>query len=89
MDLIDEAASRLRMEHESKPEAIDRLDRKVLMKKMELEALKNEDDDPGSILRSQNLEAEVSAMEEELKVLNSKWNEERRDLASAKNATVR
>jgi ATP-dependent Clp protease ATP-binding subunit ClpB len=89
VDLIDEAASRLRMEHESKPEAIDRLDRKVLMKKMELEALKNEDDDPGSILRSQNLEAEVSAMEEELKVLNSKWNEERRDLASAKNATVR
>ena len=88
--MIDEAASRLRMEHESKPEEIDRLDRKIIMKKMELEALKNEDDnDAAATLRRNCLQAEVNALEEEVEVLNKRWNAERRDLEAAKTATVR
>ncbi len=77
------------MEHESKPEAIDILDRKIIMKRMELAALRNEDDDPASKLRSDNLENEVNALEHEVKILNDKWSDERRDLAAAKTATVR
>ena len=64
IDLIDEAAARLRMEVDSKPEAIDELDRHIIQLKIEREALKKETD-PGSHDRLKRLEKELAALEEQ------------------------
>jgi len=64
IDLIDEAASLIRMEMDSKPEDMDRLERRLIQLKIEREALKNEEDD-GSIQRRAALDTDIEALEEE------------------------
>jgi ATP-dependent Clp protease ATP-binding subunit ClpB len=82
IDLVDEAASRLRMEVDSKPEEIDELDRKLVQLKMELEALKKETD-PASKERLQQLKAEVSELEAKSTALTAEWKSEKRNLDDA------
>ena len=84
IDLIDEAASRLRMEIDSKPEEVDELDRRVIQLKIEKEALKKESDEP-SIKRLKNLENELVKFEIQLKSLLSQWKEEQSEVAEARN----
>ncbi len=83
IDLMDEAASRLRMQAESKPEALDELDRKIIQLKIEREALLKESDDP-SIDRLKNLEQELASLEDESTGLTQKWMDEKADLGSVK-----
>jgi ATP-dependent Clp protease ATP-binding subunit ClpB len=73
IDLIDEAASRLKMEIDSKPEALDELDRKLIQLKIEREALKKETDS-ASKERLIKIEAQVKEMEKESAEQTEKWN---------------
>ncbi|HXI85843.1 MAG TPA: ATP-dependent chaperone ClpB [Parvularculaceae bacterium] len=82
IDLVDEAASRLRMEIDSKPEELDELDRKIIQLKIEREALKKEDD-AASKDRLQKLEAELAGLEERSDELTARWRAEKDRLASA------
>ena len=84
IDLIDEAASRLRMEIDSKPEEVDELGRRVIQLKIEKEALKKEKDE-ASIERLKNLENELAKFEVQLKSLLSQWKEEQNEVAEARN----
>ena len=84
IDLIDEAASRLRMEIDSKPEEVDELDRRVIQLKIEKEALKKENDE-ASVERLKNLENELGKFEVQLKGLLSQWKEEQKEVAEARN----
>ncbi len=83
IDLVDEAASRLRMEVDSKPEELDALDREILQKQIEAEALKKEDD-VASKDRLARLERELAEMQERSAELTAKWQAERDKLASAR-----
>ncbi len=76
IDLIDEAASRIRMEIDSKPEAMDRLDRQIIRRKIEREALQKENDE-ASKKRLSDLEAEISTLEKEYGELNEIWMAEK------------
>ena len=76
IDLIDEAASRIRMEIDSKPEAMDRLERRIIQLKIEREALKKEDDE-GSRKRLEQLEATLSGLEREFADLEEVWKAEK------------
>ena len=80
IDLVDEAASRQRMEVESKPEELDELDRRIIQLKIEREALKKEED-KASKDRLQRLEAELADLEQQSSVLTAKWQAEREELA--------
>jgi ATP-dependent Clp protease ATP-binding subunit ClpB len=82
IDLVDEAASRLRMEVDSKPEEIDELDRRIVQLKIEREALKKESD-RASKDRLEKLEVELSGLEEESAVLTARWEAEKTKLNSA------
>ena len=73
IDLMDEAASKLRMEINSKPEELDVLDRKIMQLAIEIEAIKREDDE--SKLKS--LRSEVANLKEERGVINAKWKSEK------------
>jgi len=79
IDLIDEAASRLRMEHESSPEEIDQLRRSVERLKMEEIALAQESD-PASVERLARLREDLADQEEELRGLELRWERERDQL---------
>ncbi|UCH75915.1 MAG: AAA family ATPase, partial [Rhodospirillales bacterium] len=81
IDLMDEAASRLRMEVDSKPEDIDELDRRIIQLKIEREALKKETD-KGSKERLEKLEKELAELEEESGRLTTQWQAEKDKLAS-------
>ncbi|MCY3883650.1 MAG: ATP-dependent chaperone ClpB [Gammaproteobacteria bacterium] len=81
IDLIDEAASRIRMEIDSKPEAIDRLDRKLIQMKMERESLKHEKDE-ASTLRLQDLDTSINETGKELEKLNKTLQSEKRSVES-------
>jgi len=81
IDLVDEAASRLRMEVDSKPEEIDELDRKIIQLKMEREALKKEPD-AASRQRLEKLSGELSVLEKESADLTSKWQSEKSQMHS-------
>lgn len=72
IDLVDESSARLRMQVDSKPEALDELDRRIIQLKIEREALKKETDD-ASKARLEKLEAELSDLEEEANALNQRW----------------
>ena len=76
IDLVDEAASRIRMEIDSKPESMDRLDRRTIQLKMEREALKKESD-PASKKRLEALEEEIGKQEKEYADLEEIWNAEK------------
>ncbi|MEM7571095.1 MAG: AAA family ATPase, partial [Pseudomonadota bacterium] len=81
IDLMDEASSRLRMQVDSKPEEIERLDRRIIQLKIEREALKKESDD-ASKDRLEKLEEELVGLEEESGVLTARWESEKNKLAS-------
>ncbi|SLN43915.1 Chaperone protein ClpB [Pseudoruegeria aquimaris] len=83
IDLVDEAASRLRMEVDSKPEELDALDREILQKQIEAEALKKEDD-AASKDRLEKLEKELSELQDKSAALTAKWQAERDKLAKAR-----
>ena len=83
IDLMDEAASRLRMEVDSKPEELDALDRQILQMQIEAEALKKEDDQ-ASKDRLEKLEKELSDLQEQSAEMTAKWQAERDKLASAR-----
>ncbi len=82
IDLVDEAASRLKMEVDSKPEEIDELDRRIIQLKIEREALKKERDQ-ASKDRLAKLEKELQELEEQSAGLTAKWKAEKEVLASA------
>ncbi len=82
IDLMDEAASRLRMEVESKPEEIENLDRRTMQLKIEREALKRETD-AASKERLAHLETELAGLEEQSAALTARWQAEKEKLASA------
>ena len=79
IDLMDEAAARLRMAVDSKPEALDELDRRIMQLKIEREALKKETDD-ASKARLVKLETELSDLEEQAQGLSQKWMAEKERL---------
>jgi len=82
IDLVDEAASRLRMEVDSKPEELDELDRRVIQLKIEREALKKETD-KASKDRLETLEKELGGIEEKSDSLTARWESEKDNLAGA------
>jgi ATP-dependent Clp protease ATP-binding subunit ClpB len=79
IDLMDEAGSRLRMAVDSKPEALDELDRRLLQFKIEIEALKKEKD-PASQDRAKKLEIEIKEMETRSAALTATWSAEKQKL---------
>jgi len=79
IDLIDEAASRIRVEIDSKPEVIDKLDRRLIQLKIEREALKKESDD-ASKKRLADLQAEIDRLEKESADLEEIWKSEKADV---------
>ncbi|RDE08856.1 ATP-dependent chaperone ClpB [Pelagibacterium lacus] len=80
IDLMDEAAARLRMAVDSKPEALDELDRRIIQLKIEREALKKEEDD-ASKARLARLESELAGLEDESDSLTQRWLAEKERLA--------
>ncbi len=80
IDLMDEAASRIRMEVESKPEEIETLDRRILRLKIEREGLKRETD-AASVDRLENLEGELANLEQQSAELTQRWQAEKDKLA--------
>ncbi|ENS01517.1 ATP-dependent chaperone ClpB [Brucella abortus] len=82
IDLVDEAASRLRMQVDSKPEELDEIDRRIMQLKIEREALKVETD-AASKDRLQRIEKELSDLEEESTELTAKWQAEKQKLGLA------
>jgi ATP-dependent Clp protease ATP-binding subunit ClpB len=76
IDLMDEAASRIRMEIDSKPEALDRLERKLIQEKIQREALKKESDE-ASIKRLEEVEERIAEMEREYSDLEEIWKSEK------------
>ncbi len=83
IDLVDEAASRLRMEVDSKPEELDALDRDILQKQIEVEALRLEDDQ-ASKDRLENLERSLSDLQEQSASMTAAWQAERDKLDTAR-----
>ncbi|NTJ62116.1 ATP-dependent chaperone ClpB [Agrobacterium rhizogenes] len=82
IDLVDEAAARLKMQVDSKPEELDTIDRDVIRLKIEQEALKKEND-KGSKTRLQALEKELADLEKKSADLTSKWQAEKGKLSDA------
>jgi ATP-dependent Clp protease ATP-binding subunit ClpB len=82
IDLMDEAAARLRMQVDSKPEALDELDRRIIQLKIEGEALKKEKDD-ASRTRLETLKKELSELEQRSHEMTAAWRAEKEKLASA------
>ncbi len=82
IDLIDEAAARLKMQVDSKPEELDSIDREIVRLKIEQEALKKESD-PGSKDRLKRLEGELKELEKKSADLTSRWKSEKEKLSEA------
>jgi ATP-dependent Clp protease ATP-binding subunit ClpB len=82
IDLVDEAAARLKMQVDSKPEELDSIDREIVRLKIEKEALRKEHD-PGSQQRLKNLESELSSLEKQSADLTARWKSEKEKLSDA------
>ncbi len=82
IDLVDEAAARLKMQVDSKPEELDSIDREIVRLKIEQEALKKEHD-PGSRARLSGLDAELVALEKQSADLTARWKSEKEKLSGA------
>jgi ATP-dependent Clp protease ATP-binding subunit ClpB len=82
IDLVDEAAARLKMQVDSKPEELDSIDREIVRRKIEQEALKKESD-AGSKARLKNLEKELIALEKQSADLTARWQAEKSKLSDA------
>ncbi|KAL6072984.1 Chaperone protein ClpB [Balamuthia mandrillaris] len=85
IDLIDEAAARLRLQQESKPEAIENLEREIIRLKIELSALRKESDE-ASRERRENVEKEIAAAQSKVDELNHQWQQEREKVNKIKRA---
>lgn len=85
IDLVDEAASALRLQQESKPDAIQELDRQIMTIQIELESLRKETD-IASKERREQLEESLKTKKDEVKVLTEKWDKERAEIQEIKNA---
>jgi ATP-dependent Clp protease ATP-binding subunit ClpB len=85
IDLVDEAASRVRMAVDSKPEALDEIDRRLVQLKIEREALRKETD-PASKHRLQDLEGEIDELQTQSDEMTAKWKAEKDQLGSAAQA---
>jgi len=88
IDLVDEAASRLRIQVDSKPEELDELDRRIVQLKIEREALRKEDD-TASRDRLERLEKELTDLEERSTSLTQRWRAEKEKLAGAQEAKAK
>jgi len=84
IDLIDEAAAGIRMAIDSKPEALDRLERKIIQLKLEQQALTNEEDD-ASKKRLNKLESDLASLELQFSELDEIWKAEKASLSGAQN----
>lgn len=84
IDLIDEAASRIRMEIDSKPEAMDRLERRLIQLKIQREALKKETDE-SSVKRLNDLQEQIDLLEKEFAELDEIWSSEKASVHGAQN----
>lgn len=82
IDLIDEAASRIRMEIDSKPEVLDRLERRLIQLKVEAQALKKEDDE-AAIKRLEKLQEEIQRLEREYADLEEIWTSEKAEVTGS------
>ncbi|MES2204410.1 MAG: ATP-dependent chaperone ClpB [Pseudomonadota bacterium] len=82
IDLIDEAASRIRIEIDSKPESMDTLERRLIQLKIEREALKKESDD-AAVKRREHLEDEIKVLEKQFSDLEEIWKAEKASLQGA------
>ena len=76
IDLMDEAASRIRLQIDSKPEKLDKIERKLLQNKIEYESLKKENDKK-SVDRTNDLKEEIKKLEKEFEDFNNNWNREK------------
>lgn len=85
IDLVDEASSTLRLQHESRPDAIATLDRQIMTIEIELESLRKEEDQL-SVDRRHKLENELEVKKSELKELTDQWESEKRAIDAVKNA---
>lgn len=83
IDLVDEAASALRLQQESRPDAIQELDRQIMTIQIELESLRKESD-ISSVERRQKLEETLKAKQETVKRLTEKWENERKEIEEIK-----
>lgn len=83
IDLMDEAASHLKLQHESKPEDIMRLDHKIMTIQIELESLRKEKD-VASQERREKLEKDLKEYQDEIAQLNARWEKERSEIESVK-----
>ncbi len=82
IDLVDEAASRIRMEIDSKPTEIDEVDRHIMQLEIELESLKD-DDDPGTIARREQLERTLAEEKERSAGMHAEWQREKEIVGAA------
>ncbi|KAK2595231.1 chaperone ATPase hsp78 [Conoideocrella luteorostrata] len=83
IDLMDEAASHLKLQHESKPDEIMRLDHKIMTIQIELESLRKEKD-VASQERREKLEKDLKKYQDEISELNTRWEKERSEIESVK-----
>ena len=82
IDLMDEAAARLRMEINSKPEELDVLDRKIMQLEIEIEAIKREKDES----KLKTLRSDLANLKEERNELNARWKSEKEVVDNIQNA---
>lgn len=87
IDLIDEAASRIKMELDSKPESLDKLDRRIIQLKMQLETVKKEDD-AGSQAQVKQLQTQIDELEKEYNDLEEIWRAEKALVEGTKHAQI-
>ena len=85
IDLVDEAASGLRLQQESKPDAIRELNRSIMTIQIELESLRKEDD-VASVERREQLEASLKSKQDAVSELNERWEKERSEIEKIKSA---
>jgi ATP-dependent Clp protease ATP-binding subunit ClpB len=81
IDLVDEACSRLRLEQESKPEIVWKVERDLLTKQIEQSALDNEKDDVRAVERKEQVDKEVEALKNELDRLQDLWRAEKDEVS--------
>jgi ATP-dependent Clp protease ATP-binding subunit ClpB len=81
IDLVDEAASRIRMEIDSKPTEIDEVDRHIMQLEIELESL-GEDDDPGTVSRRERLERQLAEEKERSAAMHAEWQREKETIGA-------
>ncbi|MBV9805516.1 MAG: ATP-dependent chaperone ClpB, partial [Solirubrobacterales bacterium] len=82
IDLVDEAASRIRMEIDSKPTEIDEVDRHIMQLEIELQSLGSEDDDPGTVARREQLERALAEERERSDAMHAEWQREKESVGA-------